>query len=85
MHSYYVLRHLRTKDTKTKLLYTLNFFRAVQKRIALDLREFAGREVVSQNVDNKPPYEATYIGNNAKVINNNMFFKNMNQMAQDKE
>ena len=81
MHSYYVLRHLRTKDTKTKLLYTLNFFRAVQKRIALDLREFAGREVVSQNVDNKPPYEATYIGNNAKVINNNMFFKNMNQMA----
>ena len=68
---------MRIRDTKTKLIYALNFFRAVQKRIALDLREFAGREIISQNVEVKPPQEATYIGSNTNVINNNLYFKQM--------
>ena len=42
-----ILRHMKIRDTKNKLLYTLNFFRAVQKRLTLDLQEFAGREVVA--------------------------------------
>ena len=42
-----ILRHMKIRDTKNKLLYTLNFFRAVQKRLALELQEFAGREVVA--------------------------------------
>jgi hypothetical protein len=46
---------MKMRDNKTKLLYVLNFFRSVQKRITLELREFAGQEVVSQNVDVKPP------------------------------
>lgn len=55
IQSMYTLRHMKMKDTKTKLLYVLNFFRAIQKRITLDLREFAGREIVSENVDIKSP------------------------------
>jgi hypothetical protein len=55
---------MQIRDTKTKLLYVLNFFRAIQKRMALDLREFAGHEVISTDVDVKAPYEATYIGSN---------------------
>ena len=42
-----ILRHMKIRDTKNKLLYTLNFFRAVQKRLALELQEFAGREIVA--------------------------------------
>jgi hypothetical protein len=38
---------MKIRDTKNKLLYTLNFFRAVQKRLALELQEFAGREIVA--------------------------------------
>lgn len=42
--SYYTLRFMQSKDSKTKILYTLNFFRSIQKRISLDLREFGTRE-----------------------------------------
>ena len=42
--SYYALRLMQSKDSKTKILYTLNFFRSIQKRISLDLREFGTRE-----------------------------------------
>jgi hypothetical protein len=55
IHAQHTLRHMQIRDTKTKLLYTLNFFRAIQKRLALDLREFAGRDIVSSQVDIKPP------------------------------
>jgi len=37
----------KAREEKTKLLYTLNAFRSVQKRIALELRELATRDRVS--------------------------------------
>lgn len=42
--AYYVLRHMKSRDYKIKLLYCLNYFRSVQKRMMLDLREFGTRE-----------------------------------------
>ena len=42
--SYYTLRFMKSKDAKTRILYALNYFRAMQKRISLDLREFGTRE-----------------------------------------
>ena len=35
---------MKSKDAKTRILYALNYFRAMQKRISLDLREFGTRE-----------------------------------------
>ncbi|CDW75700.1 UNKNOWN [Stylonychia lemnae] len=72
IQSMYTLRHMKIRDTKTKLLYALNFFRAVQKRLTLDLREFVGREVVSQNVDSQPPQEAIYTGKSSQIISGNI-------------
>jgi hypothetical protein len=37
---------LRARDVKTKLLYTLNAFRAIQRRLALELREMGSRDRV---------------------------------------
>jgi len=42
--AFYVLRHMKSRDYKIKLLYCLNYFRSVQKRMMLDLREFGTRE-----------------------------------------
>jgi hypothetical protein len=33
------LRYLKTRDSKIRLLHYLNFFRSVQKRLSLDLKE----------------------------------------------
>jgi len=49
------------RDAKNKLLQILNFFRSVQKRIVLELKEFARREVINNQVKIKPPEEAFYI------------------------
>jgi len=49
------------RDAKNKLLQILNFFRSVQKRIVLELKEFARREVINNQVRIKPPEEAFYI------------------------
>jgi hypothetical protein len=35
---------MKSRDYKIKLLYCLNFFRSIQKRLMLDLREFGTRE-----------------------------------------
>ena len=48
--SYYTLRYMRSKDSKTRILYTLNFYRSIQKRIALDLREFGTRERIDTHL-----------------------------------
>ena len=39
-----MLRYHRIRDNKIKLLYGLNVFRAIQKRLTLDLREMATRD-----------------------------------------
>jgi hypothetical protein len=42
--SHYTLRYLKTRGLKVKMIQAVNFFRAVQKRLAFDVREFATRE-----------------------------------------
>ena len=41
-----MLKYLRARDSKIKLLYTLNMFRAVQKRLTVELREMGSRDRV---------------------------------------
>jgi hypothetical protein len=53
---------LKTREHKTKLLYTLNAFRSIQKRIALELRELATRDRVSFDCNNVEPKEKVSTG-----------------------
>ena len=46
LFSNYLMNHLKAKDRKCNLLYVLNGFRAIQKRIALELREIGTRDRV---------------------------------------
>lgn len=39
-----------SRDCKTKILYSLNYFRAIQKRLMMDLREVGTRERVLGDV-----------------------------------
>ena len=48
--SFFTLRYMKSKDSKIKILYALNFCRAVQKRFSLDLREFGTRERVDSHL-----------------------------------
>ena len=43
---------MKSRDAKTKILYVLNFYRSIQKRIALDLREFGSRERIDSHFTN---------------------------------
>lgn len=43
----YLLKCLKARDAKTRLLYTLNAFRSLQKRIALELRQLNTRDRVN--------------------------------------
>jgi hypothetical protein len=63
IHAFYVLRHMRSRDSKMRLMYCLNFFRSVQKRMALDLREFGSRERVAGDTNHPyvPPTEGDKI------------------------
>jgi hypothetical protein len=45
---------MSSRDEKTRILYTLNYFRSVQKRLAIDLREFATRDRIDGVIAN--PY-----------------------------
>lgn len=51
---------MKSRLSKTKLIYILNFFRATQKRLAMDLREFATRDRIEGHIVNPfiPPKEA---------------------------
>ncbi len=46
------MRFVKSRDAKTRILYTLNYFRAIQKRLALDLREFATRDRIDAHFVN---------------------------------
>ena len=50
--AYYTLRYASAKDAKIRLMYSLNYYRSVQKRLALDLREFATRDRMNGFHDN---------------------------------
>jgi hypothetical protein len=43
---------MKSRDAKTRVLYCLNYFRAIQKRLALDLREFGTRDRIDGHVIN---------------------------------
>ena len=60
VQTFNTLRCMQSRDNKLKIIYTLNYFRAVQKRLMLDLREFGTRERVLGDVvpPIKPPEEA---------------------------
>ena len=45
---------MKSRDSKTKILYALNFCRAIQKRLSLDLREFGTRERIDSHL--QQPY-----------------------------
>lgn len=57
LFSFYVLQYLSARDSKIKLLYTLNVFRAIQKRLTLDLREVGTRDRVMGDCNIAPPTE----------------------------
>lgn len=42
--SHYTLRLLKSRETKSKLVQAVNYFRGVQRRLAHDVREFFTRE-----------------------------------------
>jgi len=40
---------MRSRENKTRILYALNYYRAIQKRISIDLREFGTRERIDSH------------------------------------
>jgi isopenicillin N synthase-like dioxygenase len=42
--AFYTIRVVKTRDYKIKLLSVVNYFRAIQRILALDVREFMTRE-----------------------------------------
>lgn len=50
VQSHNTLRYMDSRDSKTKILYSLNYFRAIQKRLMMDLREVGTRERVLGDV-----------------------------------
>ena len=57
LFAHYLLSALSARESKTKLLYTLNAFRSVQKRISLDLRELGTRDRVMGDINSVKPME----------------------------
>lgn len=51
----YMLQTLNAREQKTKLLYTLNAFRAIQRRITLELREMGTRDRILGDRDESNP------------------------------
>lgn len=61
VHAYYMLRHLKIRDFKIKILYALNYYRSIQRRLTLDLHEMTTRDTVLGDQEFKPPTDATRI------------------------
>jgi hypothetical protein len=60
---------MKSRDAKTRVLYALNYFRAIQKRMALDLREFGTRDRIDSHLVN--PYSFSNETNKSVVRNTN--------------
>ena len=63
---------MRMRDNKNKILKIFNFYRSIQKRIVLELREFSGREAVNNHVRQKPPEESYYTDSKATCLDENL-------------
>ena len=65
LKGFYTLRLIKTRDSKIKLLSVLNYFRAIQRLLTLDMKEFYSRErslgETSEKDRNNP-----YFGKDAK-------------------
>ena len=61
LFAHYLLSAVTARESKTKLLYTLNAFRSIQKRLSLDLREFGTRDRVMGDINNIKPMERQQI------------------------
>ena len=73
------LRYMNSREAKTKILYTLNYFRSIQKRLMLDQREFGTRErVVGDVIDPILPAEEA---DSQLVDTYNMVLANTNKMV----
>jgi len=57
LFAHYLLVCLRARDKKNQLLYTMNAFRAIQKRLTLELREFGSRDRVMGDCNIMRPNE----------------------------
>ena len=57
LFSQYLMVSINSREQKIKLLYTLNAFRSIQKRVALELRELTTRDRVNFDSQNIPPGE----------------------------
>ena len=68
--SFFTLRYMKSRDNKTKILYALNFCRAVQKRLCLDLREFGTRERIDSHLSQ--PYVHSTDADRKVVTNVNL-------------
>jgi len=64
---YNMLRFLNSRDAKIKLMYALNYFRSIQKRFALDLREFGTRDRIDGAV--QIPFTQSNEANSTAVNN----------------
>lgn len=74
---------VKAREHKTKLLYTLNAFRSIQKRIALELRELASRDRVSFDAKVVQPKEKS--SNNAFANSENLVVDDVIVTSADKE
>lgn len=72
---------MKSRDNKTKILYALNFCRAIQKRLALDLREFGTRERIDSHLT-QPYVHST--DTDKKVVTNVDLCKNPYDGVEDK-
>lgn len=68
--AYYTLRLLKARDHKIKLLHVLNYFRAIQKRLALDISEFYTREKAVGDLEIIPPQFGTDQAGNLRTFQN---------------
>lgn len=83
VQSHNTLRYMESRDNKIKILYCLNYFRSIQKRLMLDLREFGTRERVLGDVTTPliPPEEA----DQQLIDTYNMILTNTSRSLQDAE
>ena len=65
---------MKSRDYKQKLLYCLNYFRAIQKRMMLDLREFGTRERILGDLT-QPIIPAEESNKTAQQNANSTYFK----------
>lgn len=80
--SYYTLRYMKSRDCKIKIMYALNFCRAVQKRLSLDLREFGTRERIDSHLSQ--PYVHSTDADKKVVTNVNLSKSPYNDISNSK-